>query len=78
MLKELKKIAKDRNIEWNDEQYEADKNWITTHQIKFYLARSIWDLNSAYASTIMDDRQVVKALDLFPFAEQIRTKKKNK
>ena len=71
MLKELKKIAKEKEIEWNDEQYETDKNWIENQQMKHNFARSIWNLNTAMQISILHDRQVKKAMELFPLAEKI-------
>ena len=77
MLKEMKKIANDKDIEWNDEQYDKDKDWIN-NQSKYWLARGIWNLNTAYQITFQNDRQVKKAMELFPLAEKIHNSSKSK
>jgi carboxyl-terminal processing protease len=75
MVKELKKLAKEKDIEWNDEQYDTDKNFIM-NQTKYMLARGIWNFNSAYQILISQDRQMKKAMELFPLAEKIYNSKK--
>ena len=78
MLKELKRLANERDIEWNDEQYETDKEWIENIIMKQWIARSVWDSNTAYQISIQKDRQVTKAMELFPLAEKIFNSSKNK
>ena len=78
MLKELKKLAKEKDVEWNDEQYEKDKDWIENYNMKFLFTRSVWNNNTAIQVSLQNDRQAKKAMELFPLAEKINTSAKNK
>jgi len=76
MIKELKKIAKEKNIEWNEEEFEKDRDWYENRQLKSLLARAIWNSNTARRITISSDRQLNRALELFPLAEKIQKRSK--
>jgi carboxyl-terminal processing protease len=76
MLDRLKALAKESEVEWNDEQFKADYDFIVYRQIKFYIARSLWNASNAFKSTLNYDRQLKKATELFPMAEKIQNMKK--
>lgn len=75
IIKLIKDKAEEYEIDWNDKQFADDKDWIE-NQIKFMLARSVWDMNTASKVKVDSDRQLSKAMTLFPMAEQIRKGKK--
>lgn len=71
MIESFKKLVESKKIEWNEEQFNTDKDYIT-NEIKSSLAVMIWGSEKRYElflSTI--DRQVLKCLELFPEAEKI-------
>lgn len=72
MIKDLQKFAENKEIEWKEEDFESSLEDITM-RIKLQLARIIWD-NNAEAQVLIDiDRQLKKAMELFPLAEKIQT-----
>lgn len=68
--KQLRKMAEAQEIKWNDKDFEIDKDFMNA-EIKANIASIQWGPNerSQVFSTI--DRQVQKALTLFPEAEKI-------
>lgn len=71
MLNDFRKLAESKEIEWNDEQFKIDRDFIEA-EIKGTLASIVWgskERSQLFYSTI--DRQVKKALTLFPEAEKI-------
>jgi carboxyl-terminal processing protease len=78
MIKDLQKIAEEKEIEWDAEEFEIDKEWYEERHLKFHLARALWNRNTATQLTITTDRQLNKALELFPLAEKIQLSKNKK
>lgn len=70
MLAEFKKLAEEKGITWNDEQYKTDKEYVKI-AIKATIARSLWDRNKYYQIFFAVDNQVLKAVELFPDAVRI-------
>ncbi|MDI6779342.1 MAG: S41 family peptidase [Bacteroidota bacterium] len=70
MLDELVNLAKNKNIEFNEEQYNKDIRFIKT-LIKTQIARTVWGNEGAYTVFNRDDEQFKKAVSLFPEAEKI-------
>ncbi len=71
MYADFKKLAESKEIEWNDEQFKIDVDFINA-EIKGTLASIVWgtkERSQLFYSTI--DRQVQKALTLFPEAEKV-------
>ncbi len=64
MLSELKKMAADKGVVFNEEQYNKDLDFIKT-SIKFQIARDLWGNNGAYLVFVNDDDQFLKATTLF-------------
>jgi carboxyl-terminal processing protease len=78
MEKDLRKLAESKDIVWNDEEFKKDKDYIANRWVKYFLARSIWNTNKATQIMIPIDRQLNKALELFPLAEKIQASGKKK
>ncbi len=70
MLDELVNIAKKKEIEFNEEQYNKDIRFIQT-LLKTQIARTVWGNEGAYKVFHRDDEQFKKAISLFPEAEKI-------
>lgn len=71
MYEDFRKLAESKEIEWNEEQFKIDADFINA-EIKGTLASIVWgskERSQLFYSSI--DRQVKKALTLFPEAEKI-------
>lgn len=70
VIAQLKELAKQKDVEWNDAEFKQDDDFIRT-VIKAYIGRSIFN-NNGYTAVMLDvDKQAKKALDLFPEAKKI-------
>lgn len=58
MIDEMKEMAKNDSIEWNNEEFEKAKKWILT-QIKALMARDLYD-SSAYFTIINQESDIFK------------------
>jgi len=63
MLADFRKIAEEKDIEWNEEQYQRSKPWVML-QIKALIARNIWDIGKYYQVTLKEDNVVKKAIQV--------------
>lgn len=70
MLDDFKMLAASKNIEFNEEQWSRDLDFITT-SIKSIIARDIWGNNGSMAVWLETDKQFQKAMTLFPEAEKL-------
>ena len=70
MLNDFKSLAASKKVEFNEEQWNRDLDFITT-SIKAILARDIWGNNGSMAVWLATDRQFDKAMQLFPEAEKL-------
>jgi carboxyl-terminal processing protease len=69
-LAQMKTLAEEREITWTDENFATDKEAILT-TMKAHLARQIWNNNEFYVVYHQMDRQLQKAVTLFPEAKKI-------
>lgn len=70
---ELAKIvtfARSKGVQVDDEQFAADEKYIQMY-VKSAIARFIWNLNEANIIEAMVDKQILKAIELFPEAKKI-------
>lgn len=73
-MMKIKEIAEKKDIEWNDEDYEKDEEFMKT-ELKAIIARVAWD-RSKYVQVFYNiDKQFQTALKLFPEAQKIAQKK---
>lgn len=70
MLEDFKSLAASKNVQFNEEQWNRDADFITM-SIKSILARDLWGNNGSMAVFLATDRQMEKALQLFPEAEKL-------
>jgi len=74
MLEDFKNLAISKKIKWNDKDFETDKSFIIG-EIKATIASILWGTEARYEIFFSSlDRQVLKALELFPEAERIAKK----
>lgn len=70
MMNDFKSLATKKGVEFKEEEWNRDADFIRT-SIKSIIARDIWGNNGSMAVFLMDDRQFLKAVDLFPEAEKL-------
>lgn len=78
MIETMKQIAASKDIEWNDAEFTEDREFIEVNNIKALFARSTFNANAAKQVMIPTDRQLKKAMELFPLAEKIQASKKKR
>jgi carboxyl-terminal processing protease len=66
----FKELADDNEIEWNDDEFEEDMDFIVT-RIKTDMANIIWTRHESRQMSTKIDKQLNEALKLFPEAEEI-------
>ena len=70
MLADFKKLAESKEVKWNDDEYKTDKEFIIT-EIKASLASIVWGYDKRVQVFYDIDRQIQKALTLFPEAMKV-------
>ncbi len=70
MLSELKEMASEKNVSFNEDEYNKDLDFIKT-SIKFQIARDIWGNNGSYMVWVNNDEQFLKAATLFDDATKL-------
>ena len=67
---EFEDLVDSKGIEWNDEEFEKDKDYISTY-IKADMANIIWSRHEQRQVWTSIDRQLKKSVELFPEAKRI-------
>lgn len=75
MMKDFKELAISKGVEWNEESFKKDEDFIKT-EIKGTLARSLWDRNVYIQIFSSIDKQINTARGLFDEAIKIAKRKK--
>ncbi len=70
MLTDFKNLATSKGVAFKDDEWNRDVDFIRV-SIKSIIARDIWGNNGSMAVFLTDDRQFLKAMDLFPEAEKL-------
>ncbi|MCU0425580.1 MAG: S41 family peptidase [Candidatus Kapabacteria bacterium] len=73
-ISRLGAMAEKKGIQWNEAQYKTDERTIKTY-IKAQIARNIWNLNEKTMVDITADKQVQKAIQLFPEVQKLAKNK---
>lgn len=71
MVDDLKKILEKHEIDFSQEAYDKDKDYIHL-LMKAEVARHLWDSEHYYMVRIKGDSEVAQAVDLMPEAERIK------
>ena len=64
MLSELKDMASEKGVSFNEDEYMKDLDFIKT-SIKFQIARDLWGNTGSYMVWVNNDEQFLKAVTLF-------------
>jgi carboxyl-terminal processing protease len=70
MLEDMKSLAESKGVVFNSDEWNRDKDFIAV-SIKSILARDLWGNNGSMAVFLTNDKQFLKALELFPEAEKL-------
>lgn len=70
ILNEFKVLAESKGVTWNNEDYQVDKEYYQI-AIKATIARTVWDRSKYLQIFYTIDKQVNKAVELFPEALRI-------
>ncbi len=71
--RDFKKLVESKKIEWNEKEFEKDKKYLTA-AIKSNIARQFWGTNGSTEAFLPLDKQVQKAIELMPEAEEMLEK----
>jgi carboxyl-terminal processing protease len=70
LMQDFRKAAESKEITWNDNNYKTDQDYLRT-MLKATIARMIFGNPGFYPIAYQDDKQISKALELFPEASRI-------
>lgn len=68
--KQLRTVFEAKKYEWDKSKFDQDKSQLTT-AVKIQVARLIWNINESVQVSMESDKQVQKALTLFPEASRV-------
>lgn len=71
---ELREFADKNDIEWNEEEFEEDKDYIQNY-VKSNMANIIWGRHESRQVSALMDKQLKAAIDLMPEAEKLMSLK---
>ncbi len=66
----MKNFAKAKDIEWKDDEFRVDEDYLRT-VVKALIGRAVFNNNGYTSVMITMDKQVKKAMELFPEAKKI-------
>ena len=66
----FRSLAESKEIQWNDANYKTDEDYLRS-MIKATISRSIFGNSGFYPIAYQDDKQINKAMSLFPEAARI-------
>ena len=72
MINEFKKIAEEKEVKWDDEQYKRSEEMIKL-QLKALIARNEWDMAKYYKIISAEDKMINKAVEILNDANQYRS-----
>ena len=61
MMAEFKKVAEQKDVKWDDEQYDRSKDWIKL-RIKAIIAQNVWNIDKFYQVVMREDKMVERAV----------------
>lgn len=71
MIEDFKKMAEEKGVEWNDEQYKRSEKMIKL-QLKALIARNEWDMEKYYKIISSEDKVIDKAMEVLNDTNQYR------
>ena len=70
MTNDFKKMVVDEGVEWNDDNYNSDKDFINI-SLKSTIAKDIWGQERSTECFLTTDKQLLRAFEHFPDAVKI-------
>ena len=61
MIEDLKKVAEQKEVKWDEEQYKRSEDWIKL-RIKALRAQNLWNIDKFYRIVYEDDKMIQKAV----------------
>lgn len=71
MIDDLKQVATQEKIKWNDEEYLRSEKYIKM-QVKALIARNVWEMQQYYEVTLREDPGIAKALQVLTNDKEYR------
>lgn len=63
MIEEFKKVAEQKDVKWNDEQFARSEMWIKL-RIKAMIAQDVWNIDKFYQVVAKEDKGIQKAVEV--------------
>lgn len=63
MIDDFKKVAENKGVKWNDEQFERSEMWIKL-RIKAMIAQDVWNIDKFYQVVSKEDKVIQKAVEV--------------
>ena len=63
MIEEFKKVAEQKGVKWDDEQYARSEKWIKL-RIKGMIAQDVWNIDKFYQVVMREDKMIEKAVNV--------------
>ena len=63
MIEEFKKAAEQKDVKWDDGQFERSEAWIKL-RIKAMIAQDVWNIDKFYQVVMREDKMVERAVNL--------------
>ena len=63
MIEDFKKVAMEKGVKWEDEQFERSVTWIKL-RIKAMIAQDVWDIDKFYRVVFAEDKMIEKAVEI--------------
>ena len=63
MLADFKKIAEEKEVKWEEEQFERSEMWIKL-RIKAMIAQDLWNVDKFYRVVSSEDKMIEKAVEV--------------
>ena len=63
MLDDFKKLASEKDVKWDDEQFDRSEMWIKL-RIKAMIAQDLWNVDKFYRVVMAEDKMVEKAVEV--------------
>ena len=63
MLSDFKKIAEEKDVKWEEEQFERSEMWIKL-RIKAMIAQDLWNIDKFYRVVSSEDKMIEKAVEV--------------
>ena len=63
MMDDFRKMAENKEVEWNEEQYKRSEEWIKL-RLKGIIAQDLWNIDKFYQVFMKEDKMIKKAVEV--------------